>query len=721
MARLITKFKYLNGKQGKVGGYATYIATREGVDKIDSSFLFGNHTKKQEELIQKILRDFPDSRDMHEYEDYIHTPTKRNASEFISRAMEDNAGQAMDKKTYADYIATRPRAERFGSHGLFTDDGVEVKLSAVSKELNEYDGNVWTVIISLRREDAERLGYNTGRRWRDMLRSQTDNLSKNFKIPMENLQWYAAFHNESHHPHVHLMVYSKNPKEGYLTEMGVHNLRSAFATDIFVQDLLCVYEEQTSNRDELKKISKERVDEMIRALQEAGAKNEVIGQKLMLLSKRLANTKGKKVYGYLKEDVKALVRSIVDELEKDERIKELYDLWYEKKEQVIQTYTSELPPRIPLSENKEFKSIRNAVIQAAMGLLIDTEEEAPLPVKEPKDGEVEKKYRKGSRKTMWELYAWGKALLDKEGGEYNPERARDVLKESALRGNHVAKYKLGKMYLTGEEIKQDIAEGLRWLKESADEGNEYAQYLLGKTLVNGKQVKPNLQQGEELLRSAAEKGNKYAAYTFGKLMREGKISKRENGEDIKFIRQAAEKGFEPATYLYGKLLYQGEEVERDVHKALEYLGKVEKSNQNAVYWLGKIFLTDEEVKDIGKGIYYTEKAARGGNHYAMCRLGKLYLYGKDVERDRELAMKCLTMAAEQGNGQAKEIIADVKAWEEKTRKENMVLGTMRLFLSIGRIFYNRLGLNHWDKRIRTDKKEQERINEKKRAQGLKQG
>ena len=265
MARLVTKFKYLkpNGKQ-RAGGYAKYIATREGAEKIDESFRFAPATKKQAQLIRKILKDFPDTKEMHEYADYIKEPNAGNASDFISRAIEDNAEVAAGRKTYADYIATRPRAERFGSHGLFTDDGVEVRLDAVSEELNRHSGNVWTVILSLRREDAERLGFAEGKRWRDMLRSHTDELAKNFKIPMEHLHWYAAFHNESHHPHVHLIVYSEMENEGYLTERGVQNLRSAFARDIFAQDLLSVYEEQTKNRDKLKKESGERIDEIVR-------------------------------------------------------------------------------------------------------------------------------------------------------------------------------------------------------------------------------------------------------------------------------------------------------------------------------------------------------------------------------------------------------------------------------------------------------------------------
>lgn len=253
MSRLVTKFKYLkpNARQ-RIGGYAKYIATREGVDKIDESFKLAPATRKQEQLIQKILRDFPDTREMLEYEDYQSAPTMGSASEFITRALEDNAPAAMRAKTYADYIATRPRAQRFGSHGLFTDDGVPVKLGEVSDELNRYEGNVWTVIISLRREDAERLGFNTGERWRDMLRAQTETIAENFKIPLAALKWYAAFHNESHHPHVHLMVYADESVTPYLTKQGVANLRSAFAKDIFAQDLLCVYQKQTERRDELR-------------------------------------------------------------------------------------------------------------------------------------------------------------------------------------------------------------------------------------------------------------------------------------------------------------------------------------------------------------------------------------------------------------------------------------------------------------------------------------
>lgn len=264
MAKLITKFKYLKpSARQSVGGYAKYIATREGVEKVDDTFKTDPPTEKQKKLIERILRDFPDSNSMLEYEDYLKEPTLGNASEFITRALEDNANEALNTKTYADYIATRPRAERFGSHGLFTDDGVRVKLEDVSRELNEYEGNVWTVIISLRREDAERLGFNSGERWRDMLRTQTETIAKNFKIPVEDLKWYAAFHNESHHPHVHLMVYSSEQAKPYLTQKGIMNLRSAFAKDVFADDLLSVYEKQTEHRNALRAQSRDVIAEIV--------------------------------------------------------------------------------------------------------------------------------------------------------------------------------------------------------------------------------------------------------------------------------------------------------------------------------------------------------------------------------------------------------------------------------------------------------------------------
>lgn len=377
MAKLVTKFKYLKpNRKVSAGGYAKYIATREGVEKIDDTKKFAPATTKQKNLIEKILKDFPDSKDMFEYVDYLEKQNVGSASDFISRVMEDYAYEISGRKAYADYIATRPRAERFGSHGLFTDDGVQVQLSKVTEELDKHKGNIWTAIISIRREDAQRLGFNTGARWPDMLRTQTEALAKNLKIPMENLRWYAAFHNESHHPHVHLIAYSTVENEGYLTQKGVENLRSSFAKDIFQQDLLCIYERQSEHRDKLRAEAKDIVEDLVENINCEIYVSASIQHKLLELADRLSKTSGKKVYGYLKPDVKALVNSILEELANDIRIKKLYDLWYEQKENTIRTYTDEMPDRIPLVNNKEFKSIKNAIIKEALKLIPNEDEVA---------------------------------------------------------------------------------------------------------------------------------------------------------------------------------------------------------------------------------------------------------------------------------------------------------------------------------------------------------
>lgn len=403
MAKLVTKFKYLKpNRKVSAGGYAKYIATREGVEKINDTKKFAPATSKQKNLIEKILKDFPDSKDMFEYADYLEKLNQTSASDFISRVMEDYAYEISGRKAYANYIATRPRAERFGSHGLFTDDGVQVQMSKVTEELDKHKGHIWTAIISIRREDAQRLGFNTGARWRDMLRTQTEALAKNLKIPMENLRWYAAFHNESHHPHVHLIAYSTVENEGYLTQKGVENLRSSFAKDIFQQDLLCIYERQTEHRDKLRAEARDIVEDLVSKINSEIYISASIQNKLLELADKLSKTKGKKVYGYLKLDVKAIVDSIVDELSNDDRIKKLYDLWYEQKENTIRNYTDEIPDRIPLAQNKEFKSIKNAVIKEALKLNLteDKIEESENADEEPVSNPFEYEENTSSESTF---------------------------------------------------------------------------------------------------------------------------------------------------------------------------------------------------------------------------------------------------------------------------------------------------------------------------------
>lgn len=318
MARIIVKAKYLkpNGKRTP-GRYARYIGTREGVAKIDDSAKF-------------------------------HETRSRDT-------------------TYADYIATRPRAEKVGQHGLFTDAGVEVNLNKVSDELNNFKGTIWTVIVSIKREDAEMLGFDTGERWRNMVRSNRDELAKDFRIRPSSLQWYGAFHNESHHPHIHLIVYDKENR-GYLDNDGIEDIKSTFAHVIFQDEMLNIQNEKSDRRNRLSLRGKDEIEEIINRIN-SGHENNVILQAMLIdLSIRLKEHKGKKTYGYLNKNDKYIVDRIVDQIEKIPAVKELYDLWYEKQEELRRIYSEAIPNRLPLSENPEFKSIRNAIIEAATEL-----------------------------------------------------------------------------------------------------------------------------------------------------------------------------------------------------------------------------------------------------------------------------------------------------------------------------------------------------------------
>ncbi len=734
MAKLITKFKYLkpNARQS-VGGYAKYIATREGVDKIDQSFKLSPSSQKQQQLIEEILRDFPDSKEMLEYEDYLKGPTVGNASEFITRALEDNAYEVMQTKTYADYIATRPRAERFGSHGLFTDDVVQVKLGEVSEELNHHDGNVWTVIISLRREDAERLGYNNGERWRDMLRTKTNALAKSFKIPMESLHWYAAFHNESHHPHVHLMVYSDRSQRPYLSRQGIMSLRSSLARDIFGDDLREIYQRQTEHRDDLRLHSSQLIAEIVEKINSGVYDNPKVEEMLKELADRLYRTSGKKQYGYLKSDVKAIVNRIVMELSTDERIAALYDLWYEQREKVLGIYTQDLPERIPLVDNEEFKSVKNAVIQEAMNILADItpidkdEEDIVLDTPEPEPEEIEQAEREQESaapmsdreriSAMWRYYRQAKELLDRESEDYDPDTAVDLLIDSAKLGCDVAKYRLGKMFLRGEDVAKNTDYALRWLNDAVADGNQYAEYLLGKTLLRGEDAEQDLPRAEDLLKRSSDKGNRYAKYVLGKAYLEGLLLLQNIPEAIRLLTESADSGFAPAQYLLGKLLSQGEVIPKDLERAIDYLERAAgQGNPYAAYLAGKMLLTEEDIKDILRAIKNFEIAAENGNDYAEYQLGKLYLYGREVDRDYHKAMEYLQSAADKGNPYAVQLLHSVKS----NRHWSAAMGSFRLLHHLARMLQNQLEDERKEKLGGIDRKLKRKIDEKKQAHGLKQ-
>lgn len=723
MARMILKWRYIKAGTPKHGEHLVkYIATREGVEKCDESWKNQNATVEQQRLIEKLIRDFPEAKDSFEYQDYCESKTKYNASEFISRTIDENVDLIGRKENYVGYIAMRPRVEKLGTHGLFSQDDTPINLSEVSKTVAEHQGLVWTTVISLRREDAERLGYDNAKAWRDMLRSQADKLAGSMGIPLADLRWYAAFHNEGNHPHIHLISYSVG-KEPYMTEQGLMKMKANYSHEIFKQDLYHIYREQTAHRDELKRVSKEQIASIIEAINRGAYENETVELMLRRLADELKDYSGKKVYGYLPKSCKNLVNGIVDELAKDERIAKLYDLWYEQKENILKTYTQTMPDRIPLSQNEEFKSIRNAIVTEAFNLalgldVVEEPEEENIPDREPTEDEVESVTDEDQEpRNKWELYRRAKELLDEDSEGYDPNRAVEYLIDSANQNNTVAKYLLGKLFLKGEHIPQNVDYALRWLEEAVEDGNTYAEYLLGKTLLKGEDTEQDAERAEDLLRRSADQGNRYAAYTLGKALLDGDVLPQDIPEAIRLLKKSADSGFSQAQYVLGKLLYRGELTEQDIPKALEYLEKASaQKNPYAAYLAGRIRLTENAHKDIAKAIRHFEIAAEGGNDYAEYQLGKLYLYGKDIPQDYDKAIEYLTASAEHGNKYAEQLLHNIK----NNRNLSAGMGVFRLFHHLGRLLRNQLN----DDRNGTggvDRKLRRQINEKKQAQGLKLG
>ena len=363
MAKLVTKFKYMSGKRG-ADKYTRYIATREGVEKVSDSVRARKTTKKQDAFIKRLIKEFPKAKDSLEYEDYRKNPTRGNASDFIERCIEDNCDKTLDDTTYADYIATRPGAEKRGEHGLFSDIGKEVNLKQVSDELRNFDGNVWTVIISLRREDAKRLGFENAKRWQTFLASHTDEIADHFNIPLSDLKWYAAFHNESHHPHVHMIIYSDN-ESIRLTQYGINKLRSIFVNDVFQDEMYYLETKDTDNRNRLKKRSKEELDAIYKLITDRPEDMSELQTMMIELSHMLNEIDRKVVYGNAPKRIKTKVNLIVEKMAENPIIASLYDEWYNARDEITSYYQTEKNRRVPLSSNETFKSIRNDVIRCA--------------------------------------------------------------------------------------------------------------------------------------------------------------------------------------------------------------------------------------------------------------------------------------------------------------------------------------------------------------------
>ena len=567
MARFILKWRYIKSGSAKHStNLVKYIATREGVEKCD---------------------DFPDTVQSFEYQDYTSTPTKLTASEFISRAIEENVDLIGKKENYVGYIAKRPHVEKQGSHGLFTQADGEIDLQEVAKTVAEHEGAVWTTIMSLRREDAEKLGFDNAKMWRDLLRGQSNKLAKAMGIPLTDLRWYAAFHNEGNHPHIHLVSYSVG-REPYMTEQGLQNFKADFAREIFRQDNLHIYQEQTAYRDELRRTGREKMSAIIQQINNGAYDNDIMKLLLRDLVQEPDGYTGKKVYGYMPKKAKNLIDGIVDELAKDDRIAELYNLWYEQRDNIIRTYQDAISERVPLSRNKEFKTIKNAVIQEALNLLhnrITFEDEMTEQEYQSDDSEHTEEPKRNpwtDPEDMHYQYLRGKSYLDMESEDFDPEEAIKWLEMSALQGFDIAMYRLGKLYLQGEVIEKDITQALYWLHKADAENNQYAQYLLGKLFLNGTEVEANCKVAEEMFNKASMQGSSYAKYSLAKMHLTGKASYSNIAFAVHLLTEAANQGNQWAEYQLGKMYLYGQGVDKNYELAVRLLSSsADKGNQYA--------------------------------------------------------------------------------------------------------------------------------------------
>ena len=370
MSRVRFMSPYLKGGRdtAKLSNRARYIATRPGVEVLRGELQDQPATKKQQAFIQRLLRDFPGAEELLEYEDYCSAPTQGNANAFIRQVQEDFAEPMSRMENYLDYVSHRPGVQLDGEHGLWCAGGKVHNLSQAVREVAEHTGSVWTPVVAIRREDAERLGYNDADSWRELVCACAPEIARGYKIPLEHLRWYAAFHRKADSVHIHMVVFSSDPKEGYLTRQGIQQVKSAFGRRIFQQDLIHIYEQKTEYRDTLGRDAERTMAELIAQMEAGQLQNKNLERLVLELAQRLQNTQGKKVYGYLAPKTKAVVDAIVDELAKDERVAAAYDLWNQMREEVCRTYSEQVPERLPLSRQKEFKSVRNMVIREVLHL-----------------------------------------------------------------------------------------------------------------------------------------------------------------------------------------------------------------------------------------------------------------------------------------------------------------------------------------------------------------
>ena len=707
MSQLIVTSRYLkSGNQKnktKRRNYTKYIATRETVEIRSQKFVDrnANATKNQEQLINDLINDFPESKRYLEYDDYEREPTIENAGELISTIVERNADVVGNRQNFVGYMAMRPGVEKRGSHGLFNEKDEPIILNQAANEIAEHKGNVWSHVVSLRREDAVRLGYDNSDAWRELVKRHISDIAKAQNIPLCNLKWYAAYHDTTHHPHIHLLVYSTNPKQGFLTKAGIDKIRSAFANDIFHDDLQSIYQEQTVSRDELKAVSKNEFESIVNIIASNDHTDPQLEELIRKLYIQLQNVKGKKVYGYLPKEIKETVNKIFSELAKDENIRQLYDKWCSLERLKYKTYTlkeTELPE---LSANKVFQPLRNMIIRTVLNMKpfdANTEIEGSEPNDEyfdntpqnmsPLFDEAEplaEKETDESAAAIKNYIKWNdqykkacKLIYGKDAKLNDFKKAEQLLLSESQRGNVLAVYDLGKLYSTDKlgEKSEEISiakytqalQGFLQIEPNSKKLKPYVQYRIGKMFCYGLGTEQNYQKAFEWFERSAKQKNKFAQFSLANLYYYGSGIEKDLSQAFLWYQRSSSQGQPYAAYSIAQMYRYGEYVTKDNDTAQRYYKqalsgflKIESddmANDDLFYKLGQMFnLGLGTDSDVTKAIEYFRRSAEMNNKNGLFEYGKALLTGEHIPQNADSAVKLLEKAVKLKNSNAKRFLA----------------------------------------------------------------
>lgn len=707
MSQLIVTSRYLkNGNQKnktKRRNYTKYIATRETVEIRSQKFVDrnANATKNQEQLINDLINDFPESKRYLEYEDYEREPTIENASELISTIVERNADVVGNRQNFVGYMAMRPGVEKRGSHGLFNEKDEPIILNQAANEIAEHKGNVWSHVVSLRREDAVRLGFDNSDAWRELVKRHISDIANAQRIPICNLKWYAAFHDTTHHPHIHLLVYSTNPKQGFLTAKSIDQIRSAFANDIFHDDLQSIYQEQTLSRDELKAVSKTEFESIVNMIASNDHTDPQLEELIRKLYIQLQNVKGKKVYGYLPMEIKETVNKIFSELAKDENIQQLYDKWCSLERLKYKTYTQKEAELPELVDNKVFQPVRNMIIRTVLNMKpfdANTEIEGSEPNDEYIDNTpqnmsplfddaepLEEKETDESASAIKHYIKWNdqykkacKLIYGKDAKLNDFKKAEQLLLSESQRGNVLAVYDLGKLYSTNKlgERNEEMSiakytqalQGFLQIEPNSKKLNPYVQYRIGKMFCYGLGTEQDYEKAFEWFERSAKQKNKFAQFSLANLYYYGSGVEKDLSQAFLWYQRASSQGQPYAAYSIAQMYRYGEYVTKDNDTAQRYYKqalsgflKIENddmANDDLFYKLGQMFKfglgTDS---DVTKAIEYFRRSAEMNNKNGLFEYGKALLIGKHIPQDTDSALKILEKAVKLKNSNAKRFLA----------------------------------------------------------------